>query len=49
VQEKEVDFNPEFTARMIPRIDWPAFKQAAATVSFTVVRIIQLMRLTIIL
>ncbi|WAR31756.1 TR112-like protein [Mya arenaria] len=30
VEEKEVDFVPEFTARMIPKIDWPALRQAAA-------------------
>ncbi|KAH3795154.1 uncharacterized protein LOC127839058 [Dreissena polymorpha] len=30
VEEKEVDFNPEFTARMIPKIDWQALRQAAA-------------------
>ena len=29
---KEVDYNPEFVARMIPKIDWSALKQAAEQV-----------------
>ncbi|XP_071153883.1 multifunctional methyltransferase subunit TRM112-like protein [Mytilus edulis] len=32
VEVKEVDFNPEFTARMIPKVDWPALCQAAQSV-----------------
>jgi hypothetical protein len=32
VEVKKVDFNPEFTARMIPKIDWPALCQAAKEV-----------------
>lgn len=33
VEVKEVDFNPEFVSRMIPKIDWPALRQAATDVS----------------
>lgn len=32
VEVKEVDFNPEFVARMIPRIEWPALKKATTEV-----------------
>ena len=28
VQEKETDFNPEFVARMIPRLEWTALVNA---------------------
>ena len=30
---KETDFNPEFVARMIPKLEWPALCQAAESVS----------------
>ena len=33
VEVKEVDYNPEFIARMIPKIDWPALRQATQQVS----------------
>jgi multifunctional methyltransferase subunit TRM112 len=29
VKECEVDFNPEFTARVIPKLDWPEVVRAA--------------------
>ena len=29
VKECEVDFNPEFTARVIPKLDWPEVARAA--------------------
>lgn len=29
----EVDFNPEFISRMIPKLEWPALVQAAQQVS----------------
>ncbi|KAL4219481.1 hypothetical protein ACF0H5_022059 [Mactra antiquata] len=32
LEEKSVDFNPDFVARMIPKIDWSALKQAASDV-----------------
>ena len=32
VEEKSVDFNAEFIARMISRIEWDALKQAAESV-----------------
>jgi hypothetical protein len=32
VDKKSVDFNPEFIARMISRIEWDALKQAAESV-----------------
>ncbi|XP_060594896.1 multifunctional methyltransferase subunit TRM112-like protein [Ruditapes philippinarum] len=32
VEVKSVDFNPEFVARMIPKIDWAALRQAALDV-----------------
>lgn len=33
VEVKEVDFNPEFVSRMIPKIDWSALRQAANDVN----------------
>ena len=33
IEEKDVDFNPEFVARMIPKIDWDALRSAANDVS----------------
>lgn len=30
---REVDFNPEFISRMIPRIEWKALYEAAESVS----------------
>ncbi|XP_064616664.1 multifunctional methyltransferase subunit TRM112-like protein [Liolophura sinensis] len=35
VEVKEVDFNPEFIARMIPKVDWSALKQAADQIGKT--------------
>ncbi|XP_067662802.1 multifunctional methyltransferase subunit TRM112-like protein [Haliotis asinina] len=32
VEVKEVDFNPEFVSRMIPKLDWPALYSAASEV-----------------
>jgi hypothetical protein len=34
VEVKSVDFNPEFVARMIPKIDWAALRQAALDVRY---------------
>lgn len=35
VEVKQVDFNPDFVARLIPKIDWPALKKAVADVGVT--------------
>lgn len=32
MEVKPVDFNPEFVARMIPKIDWSALRKAASDV-----------------
>nr|CAG4652359.1 EOG090X0LTV [Triops cancriformis] len=32
VKDLEVDFNSEFVARMIPKVEWPALRQAAENV-----------------
>ncbi|KAL5012001.1 hypothetical protein ScPMuIL_010552 [Solemya velum] len=32
VDVKEVDFNPDFVSRMIPKLDWPALCKAAEDV-----------------
>lgn len=34
----EVDFNPQFVSRMIPKLEWSALVQAAEEVSQTRVR-----------
>ena len=33
VKVNEVDFNPEFIKRMVPRLEWPAVCEAAESVS----------------
>ena len=33
VEVREEEFNPEFVARMLPKIDWDAMYQAADSVS----------------
>lgn len=33
-QDVETDFNPEFLARMIPRLEWPTVLEGAKAVSF---------------
>lgn len=32
VEVQEVDFNPDFITRILPKIDWPALRQAATEV-----------------
>ncbi|XP_050414143.1 uncharacterized protein LOC126828396 [Patella vulgata] len=32
IEEKEVDFNPEFISRMIAKLDWPALYTAAGDI-----------------
>jgi len=34
VEEKTVDYNPDFISRMIPRIEWPALVKAVEMVSY---------------
>ena len=36
MQEKETDFNPEFMARMIPRVEWTALVSAMEMVRLIV-------------
>ena len=36
----EVDFNPEFISRMIPKVEWPALLQAAEQVTTNEIKII---------
>ena len=36
----EVDFNPEFISRMIPKVEWPALLQAAEQVTTNKIKII---------
>eukprot|EP00239_Pterosperma_sp_CCMP1384_P003558 CAMPEP_0197849964 /NCGR_PEP_ID=MMETSP1438-20131217/13811_1 /TAXON_ID=1461541 /ORGANISM="Pterosperma sp., Strain CCMP1384" /LENGTH=115 /DNA_ID=CAMNT_0043462891 /DNA_START=216 /DNA_END=563 /DNA_ORIENTATION=- len=33
LETKEVDFNPDFLKRMFPKIEWVAFREAAAIVN----------------
>ena len=37
MEVKEVDYNPEFIARMIPKVDWLALRQATEQVSYRAV------------
>lgn len=39
VKVNDVDFNPEFVSRMIPKLEWSALVQAAEEVSLTPVTI----------
>lgn len=39
VKLNDVDFNPEFVSRMIPKLEWSALVQAAEEVSLTPVTI----------
>ena len=38
VRVSDVDFNPEFVARIIPKLDWRAVCQAASDLNITQVR-----------